>query len=175
MNSRRTDAVETLLKSYAAYFNINRFDDDKNSLLVARCDFFEHSQKYVLSRKAELWSTDSEEFLYLFNVPKLDLETLNACQKTAYEDGMSRLNIGPGHMYSFITAVFLCDFCAEDARKALKKTRIYKSFHFSLHGWMDYHTVAVSFDDNKINSNYSGRSTAKIMKKILFNKKEKEK
>lgn len=174
MNSKREEAVETLLKSYAAYFNINR-SEDTNSPLVARCDFFEHSQKYVLSRKAELWSTDSEEFLYLFNVPKLDMETLSACQKTAYEDGMSRLNIGPGHMYSFITAVFLCDSCDDDARKALKKTRIYKSFHFSLHGWMDYHTVVVSFDNNKIDSNYSGRSTAKIMKKILFNKKEKEK
>ncbi|MCM1467100.1 MAG: hypothetical protein NC086_03050 [Alistipes sp.] len=171
---KRQEAVEVLLKSYAAYFNISRFEDD-GFFLAARCDFFEHSQKYVLSRKAELWSTDSEEFLYLFNVPKLDLETLNACQKRAYEDGMSRLNIGPGHMYSFITAVFLCDSCDDDARKALKKTRIYKSFHFSLHGWMDYHTVVVSFDDNRIDSNYSGRSTAKIMKKILFHKKEKEK
>lgn len=173
MSDRRAEAVEKLLKSYEAYFNVNRFDED-GSPLTARCDFFEHSQKYVLSKRAELWSTDSEEFLYLFNVPRLDLETLNSCQKMAYEDGMSRLNIGPGHMYSFITTVFLCDSCDEDARKVLRKTRIYKSFHFSLHGWMDYHTVVVSLDGERVDSNYSGRSTAKIMKKVLFNKKVKE-
>lgn len=172
MGTKREEAVEKLLKSYAAYFNINRFEDER-SPLIARCDFFEHSQKYVLSRKAELWSTDSEEFLYLFSVPRLDPDTLNTCQKMAYEDGMSRLNIGPGHMYSFITSVFLCDSCDKDAEKILKKTRIYKSFHFSLHGWMDYHTVAVSFDDDRICSNYSGRSTAKILKKVLFHKKGK--
>lgn len=171
--SRREEAVEKLLKSYEAYFNVTRFEED--SPLIARCDFFEHSQKYVLSKKAELWSTDCEEFLYIFSVADLDLETLNTCQKMAYEDGMSRLNIGPGHMYSFITSIFLCDTFEKDAVKVLKKTRIYKSFHFSLHGWMDYHTAAFSLDENKIVSNYSGRSTAKILKKVLFYKKEKEK
>lgn len=172
-SSKREEALEKLLNSYKAYYNITRFEE--NAPLIARCDFFEHSQKYVLSRKAELWSADCEEFLYIFNVDRLDTETLNSCQKTAYEDGMSRLNIGPGHMYSYITSIILCDSFAADAAKTLKKTRIYKSFHFSLHGWMDYHTAAVSFDENKIVSNYSGRSTAKILKRILFYKKEKEK
>ncbi len=172
-SSKREETLQKLLKSYEAYFNVTLFEDA--SPLAARCDFFEHSQKYVLSRKAELWSTDCEEFLYIFNVARLDLETLNKCRKIAYEDGMSRLNIGLGHMYSYITSVFLCDSFADDAAKTLKKTRIYKSFHFSLHGWMDYHTAAVSLDENKIISNYSGRSTAKILKRVLFYKKEKEK
>lgn len=170
-SSIREEAVETLLKSYETYFNVTRFSEEKYPL-TAFCEFFEHSEKYVLSRKAELWSADSEEFVYVFNVEKLDLDTYNKCKDYAYEDGMSRLNIGPGHMYSFITAVFLCDECDEEARKALKKIRIYKSFHFSLHGWMDYHNAVVEFNDKRISSNYSGRSTAKILKKVLFNKKK---
>ena len=133
MSNQRNEALEKLIKSFEAFYNITRFEDE-NVLYCARCDFFQHSQKYVLSKKAELWSADCEEFVYLFNIPRLTLDILSDCQKCACEDGMSRMNTGPGHMYSYITALFLCDSCDEDARKQLKKTRIYKSFHFSLHG-----------------------------------------
>lgn len=81
---------------------------------------------------------------------------------------MSRLHVGPGHMYSFITPVFVCDTCEEDARKALKKCRIYKSFHFSLHGWMDYHAAVVDLSKGRIDANRSGHDTAKILKKVLY-------
>lgn len=87
---------------------------------------------------------------------------------------MSRLNIGPGHMYSYITPIIVCDTCDEEAAKALKKCRIYKSFHFSLHGWMDFHAAAVIGDNGRIVNNHAGRTTAKILKKVLFPKNKKE-
>ena len=85
-----------------------------------------------------------------------------------HADGMKRIHVGPGHMASYITAVFICDTCDEDARKALKKCRIYKSFHFSLHGWMNFHAALVEVDDGKVTSNASGHHVAKILKKILY-------
>ena len=88
---------------------------------------------------------------------------------------MKLLHIGPGHMYSFITPVFVCDTCDEDARKALKKCRIYKSFHFSLHGWMDFHTAVVDLERGRIDANRSGHSTAKILKKVLYSQTNKKK
>ena len=142
--------------------------------LIARCDFFEHSQKYVISQKAELWSADREEFLYLFSMPELSMELFKKCRDYVYSDGMERLNVRPGHMYTYLTAVFLCDSCDADVIKAIKKTRIYKSFHFSLHGWMDYHNVVAVFNDSIIDSNFSGKPSAKFMKKIFYHKKEKE-
>lgn len=172
MSSLRAEAVEKLLRSYETYFNITRFNEE-HLPLTARCDFFEHSQKYVISKKAELWTSDSEEFVYIYDVSHLTKELFEQCKQQAYEDGCSRMNIGPGHMYTFITAVFLCDTCDADAMKALKKSRIYKSFHFSLHGWLDYHNAIVCLEeDNRIESNYAGRSTAKILKNILFPKKK---
>jgi len=61
----REAVISQMLKSYAGYYNITQYKEEQ-SQLVARCDFFEHAQKYVISRKAELWSADSEEFLYIF-------------------------------------------------------------------------------------------------------------
>ena len=54
------------------------------------------------------------------------------------------------------------------SRKALKKCRIYKSFHFSLHGWMNFHAALVEVADGKVTSNASGHHVAKILKKVLY-------
>lgn len=172
MQYTREKAIARLLKSYQTYYNINMFEDEQTPI-TARCDFFEHSEKFILSRKAELWSADSEEFLYILDIPHLTLELYEKWKDYVYEDGMSRIHVGPGHMYSFITPVFICDSCDEDARKALKKCRIYKSFHFSLHGWMDFHTAVVDLSKNRIDTNRSGHNVAKILKKVLYSQTRK--
>ena len=102
------------------------------------------------------------------NVPHLTLDLFESLKNEIHEDGMGRIHVGPGHMASYITAVFVCDICDEDARKALKKCRIYKSFHFSLHGWMNFHAALVEVADGKVTSNASGHHVAKILKKILY-------
>ena len=149
MDYTREIAIERLLKCYRSSYNIHPDEDDRNPI-TARCDFFEHSGQYVISKKAELWTADTEEFLYVLNIPHLTLE------------------LGPGHMASYITPVFICDTCDEDARKALKKCHISKSFHFSLHGWMDHHTALVELSTGQIDANRGGRHTAKFMKKVLY-------
>lgn len=172
MQYTREKAIARLLKSYQTYYNINMFEDEQTPI-TARCDFFEHSEKFILSKKAELWSADSEEFLYILDIPHLTLELYEKWRDYVYEDGMSRIHVGPGHMYSFITPVFICDSCDEEARKALKKCRIYKSFHFSLHGWMDFHTAVVDLGKNRIDTNRSGHNVAKILKKVLYSQTRK--
>lgn len=168
----REEILDRLLKSYRTYYNIT-MSGPEQAPLAARCDYFEHNEKYVVSRKANLWSTDGEEFLYLFNVPHLTREIYEKCKNQAYKDGMGRLNIGPGHMCSFITALIVCDSCDEDAAAALKKSRIHKSFHFSLRGWMDYRVSLVCADNDRIEANPAGRSTAKFLKKVLYSKTKK--
>lgn len=172
-DTQREAAVEKLLKYFRTYYNITRYEAERLPL-VAFCEYYEHSQKYVLSRKAELWSESSEEFVYLFQIPHLTLEVFEQCRAYAYEDGMKYLNIGPGHMCSVISPIILCDTCDEDARRALKKCRIYKSFHFSLHGWMDFRVAAVILQSNRIERNRSAHTTAKILKRILYPKKKRE-
>ncbi len=162
----REAAIDRLLKSYKVYYDINMYNDE--SPITARCDFFEHTQKYVLSKKAELWSADCEEFVYILNIPHLTEELFEKWRDYVHEDGMKKLHIGPGHMYSFITPVFVCDTCDKDAVMALKKCRIYKSFHFSFYGWMDFHAAVVDLSNNRITANRSGHQTAKILKKVLY-------
>lgn len=164
----RDEALDKLLKSYEAYFDIEKYEGEMEDgiPLKAHCRFFVHSEKYVLVKKAKLWDADSNEFVYIFSLPHLTREWYEKCKDYAYEEGMKLIQPKPGHMYSYITAVFLCDTCTAEARKAVRRCRIYKSFRFSWYGWMNFHTAAIILDENKVFTNRSGRENAKFMKKI---------
>ena len=166
MKYNRTDAIERMLKSYSVYYNVTRFEDEHRPL-TALCEFFQHTEKYVVSRKANLWSADSEEFLYLFEFEHLTLADFEMYSDWARDEGLKKINVGPGHMNSNVVAVFVCDSCDEDAYKALKKCRFHKSFKFSLHGWMDLHTILVEVGSDRIEGNGISRNAVKLLKKIL--------
>ena len=172
-------AAEKLLSSFRAYYNIKEFTEEEKEAkslglpLRALCEYYEKSQKYVVSQKAELWSENSEEFLFLFEVDQLTPETFEKCKEYAWEEGTKLAHIGPGHMYTYVTPIFVCNACDEAARKALKKCHKFKSFRFSFHGWMDLHAAVLEVQNNLISSNAGGRSVEKVMKRVLFNSKKK--
>lgn len=169
----RLEALDKLCGSYSAYFDIVRYDETDDEL-AATCFLHVHSEKYVLVKKAKLWEADSNEYVYIFSVPTLTKEIFLKCRDIAYKDGMSRIEPKEGHMCSYITAVFLCDTCEKDAAKAIKRTRIYKSFRLSYYGWMDYHTGAIELSTNKTVSNGSGRCVSQLLKQTLLGIKPKK-
>ena len=163
----RSEAIDKLCESYSAYFDIERFDDGAGEL-AATCFLYVHSEKYVLVKAAKLWEYDSNEYVYIFSVPQLTKDVFEKCRDYAYTDGMGHIEPKPGHMCSYITALFICDACDKDAVKALKKTSIYKSFRFSYYGWMDFHTGVIELGTGMTAANGSGRSTAQLLKKTLL-------
>ena len=169
----REEILEKLIRSYEGYFDIER-SNDMEPPLEAVCHFNVRSAKYVLLKKAELWSATSNEHVYIFSVTELAEEIYRTGEKKAYDEGMKLIDPKPGHMYTYITAVFICDTCTPEAKKLLKKCRIYKSFHFSLHGWMDFHTVLIQRGASDFPTNRSGKSNAKFMKNIFMKKNKKK-
>ena len=85
---------------------------------------------------------------------------------------MARIQPNSTHMYTYITALFVCDSCDEDARKALKRCKLYKSFKLSYWGWMDFHTGLVVLPEEKISTNASGHSAAQVFERGLFHKQK---
>ena len=106
----REDAVERLCDVYGGSFDITRCEEAELPL-AAKMDFYVHNSKYVLSKKAKLWEANSFEYVYLFTVPHLTREIYEQCERLAYEQGRARIRPGPNHMYTYISAIFLCDSC----------------------------------------------------------------
>ncbi len=169
----REEILDKLLVVYQSYFDIEK-PETTDVPLQAVCHFNVHTSKYVLVKKAELWSTDSNEHIYIFSVPELTEDIYRSCEKYAYDHGMALIDPKPGHMYTYITAAFICDTCTPGALKLLKKCRLYKSFHFSLHGWMDFHTVLLKHGAEDFPTNRSGKSNAKLMKNIFMKENKKK-
>lgn len=163
MTDLREAVLEEILEGYSAYFDVERAEDPEVPLRAV-CAFHVHSEKYVLVKKAKLWDADANEYVYVFSVPELTAEVFETCRAYAYEKGMALINPGPGHMYSYITALFLCGKWTKEGAVALKKCRIYKSFRLSFHGWMDFHAAALDCSAGGIVTNRAGRDMKKMLK-----------
>ena len=114
MTEFREEMLENIIAGYSAYFDVERIED-KSVSLKAICSFHVHSEKYVLVKSAKLWDADANEYVYLFSVPKLTQEIFEKCREYAYGKGMACIEPGPNHMYSYITALFLCDEYTKEA------------------------------------------------------------
>ena len=171
--SEKDIILDKILRSYEVYYDIEKCENESLPL-VAKCEFHVHNEKYVLSQKAQLWATDANEYVYIFKVDNLDANLFNKCKDYAYENGMKLINPKSGHMYSYITTIFICDTCDENCEKLMKKTKISKNFKFSLHGWMDFHISCININANKIYGNKSGNVTSKFLREIFNDKKSKK-
>ena len=190
MEEKRKEVIERLLSGYRRYYNVTRFDggfnpppEDYKGIceagkltppvlseeypLIAVCEYYEKAEQYFLFKRNELWTTHQEEFIFLFSIKNLTKEIFETCRDYAYEEGMKLAHIGPGHMYSYISPVFVCETAEPEAVKALEKCKIYKSFKFSFHGWMDFHTACFEASKRKLYFNHSGLCMKKNLEKIL--------
>ena len=116
-----------------------------------------------------MWSADADEYVYVFRVAHLTEEIADASIKYAYDMGMplidlDHVSIKHQHMRTHLVALFICDTADMAAIKKIKKCKIYKSFQFSLKGWMEMHTDLLTLSDSKVYCNRYGTETAKFLK-----------
>ncbi len=167
--SDKDTMLTKILKGYEVYYDVEKCHN-KSLPLEATCEFHVHNEKYVLSQKAQLWATDANEYVYIFKIDTLTKDLFLKCKNYAYEEGMKRINPKPGHMYSYITMIFLYDFSDKETESLIKKCKISKNFKLSLHGWMDFHIACINTSENKIYSNKSGKVTSKFLEELFYKK-----
>lgn len=171
MEDSRESAVNRLLEILSANYNITRdgFPGGAPASLAALCECYLHSEKYFLTRKANLWSADSEEFLYVFSCDNLSDDDVGACTEFVKADGLSRAHIGTGHMYTYLSAVFICRRCSDGAFRAAERAKFYKSFRLSFHGWAELHTGLLELEGGmRTAANRRGRELKKLLDSDAF-------
>ena len=111
---------------------------------------------------------DSQINMIMANInDKMRSITQECLKDKAYADGRGKANIGPGHMCTYVTAVFFCEDCTEEAVKMLKKCSLHKTFLFSFHGWLDLRLAIYNEADGNIITNGAGEPTGDFIKKVL--------
>ena len=69
-------------------------------------------------------------------------------------------------MYTYLTAVFICDDFTEEAKKLLRKSKFSKNYKFSVYGWSELRAFAVRADDKTLIYNRCGRKCSEFVKKL---------
>ena len=163
----RDELLEKLMKSYAGSY-IERFETPGTDGLVAKAHFHVTEESYMISQKAKMWSVESDEYVWFFSVPHLTDALCEQAIRQAYDEGMAKIDPnGKNHMVTRLCAIFLHDGADEAAEERVRKCRLYKSFQFSLKGWMEFHAVAVDLGKESVVNNGYGRETAKFLKNLL--------
>ena len=170
MPQTRSQFLERLLQGYSSYYDVTRMEETE-APLAATAFFHVHSAQYIVFKEAEVWSANCNEYIYVFDVPVLTDKIAAECIARAEKDGIPRVKPGKGHMSSFVDAVFVCDECTPEGLKVLKKHRNRKSFHYSLHGWMEVHTAAVDLGKGTVAGNYSNTEAVNYLKSVLHGRK----
>ena len=164
MSQFSEQVLRGLKKAYAAYYDIEEIDD--GTALKARCDYHMRDSQYVLVKKAELWAAESHEYLYLWDAGHLDADTVEEIFRRTVEDGEPRVKPHSQHMYTYLTAVALCDSAQPEALERLKKLKKRREFKLSLHGWMEFRIAAVDLSNGEITVNRAGKALAKDLKRL---------
>ena len=175
--SQRQAAVESLKKAYAAYYDIQPIEGA--GALKALCAFHQRDSQYVLMKKAELWASESHEYLYLWSLEALDDAALDQIFSYVLEDGEGRIHPHAQHMFTYLTAVVLYDSTTREVLDRVKRLKKRREYKLSLHGWMEFRIAAVDASTAEVTVNRSGKRMEKDMRRlverIISNKKGEEK
>ena len=164
LKARREAVTAALIRRHEDYYDLNL---QPLGCLAARGDFYMHSEKYVLVKKARLWEADCNEFVYIFSTEELTEAGLRECIAYGYRNGMEKIHPGPAHMCSYITVLVICESCTKQAEKALRRCRIRRNFKLSFHGWMELQAGVAVCEDGRVTVNGSGKRKRKLLKSVM--------
>lgn len=135
-------------------------------------EFHSTDSSYVLSKKVTVWSAQSNDYLYIYDLETLDADVCIKGIEAARAEGEKKISPAKDHRSSYVTVVFVCDRADSEAESLLKRYRYRKDFAFGLKGWEEVHAAAAVVSDCRVCSNGDGRNTAKFLRSIIRPKKK---
>lgn len=154
--------LENLLTRYSGTFDIHKPYKIADKEYAAYGYFYSHTEKYVLVREANLWSSNCFEHILFYQVDKLTEEHITEAD-VIIRDYMEPQLVCKGapypekhHMYSYMTVVFLSGTIPD--KKAIHKLKKYsfdKGYRFHIRGFSQARLIAVSMQDEKVYTNYA--------------------
>lgn len=172
MNS--ADYLNRLLLKYSGTFDIYQPYMIMGREYPAYGYFFSHVEKYVLVRKANMWSADSYEHILFADPEELTDGHLEEYRQAIAEYIEPTLILKgeslpeSNHMYSYITiAVVTAKALSPEIKKAVRKFKFEKSYMHGIRGYSQARIAVVSMEDEAVCVNSMGRSLKKMYRGVF--------
>lgn len=168
---KTTDYLDRLLAKYAGTFDIYQPYVIHGKEYPAYGYFFSHTEKYVLVREANMWSSDCYEHILFIETDEITKELLDEAYAIV-KDYMEPVLVRKGeplppqnHMYSYLTVAILADrVVLESVRRLIKKFKFEKGYQFNMRGFSQAHLICATMQDEKVYTNFAARSSARLFR-----------
>ncbi len=161
----REEMLKKVLRSYAAYYDINT--ETPAAPFAAEAVFHSHSDAYFLVKSAAIGEAESHEYVFFASVEQLDSSLLASLDQTAWDTGISRVKPHSSHRNTDVTLVVAASSVTEEAKAQIPRLKHYKNYRMSLHGFSHYHLIVADLSSGDLTCNRQGRSLKKLFNKIL--------
>lgn len=158
------EALQTILKSYRQYYNINT--ENVAGPFAAEAVFHSHNEQFFLVKAATLSEAESHEYVFFATTDELDLDEAKYFDEAAWAEGMSRVVPHSNHRSTDIVLIILAGHIDNEAAEYIKKLKRYKSYRFTLQGWSHYSVVAMELSSGDFFCNRRGKSLRKLFRNI---------
>jgi len=162
-----SDAIKQILPAFEQYYTIKK--EDIAPLFCAEAEFRSHNEQYFLVRSAHIADIDSNEFVYFAATEELQDEKLGVLVNAAWNTGLAKVHPYNGHRNSDVSLLIFTKSINQETIRTIKKTKLYKSYKFSFHGWSHLKLAVCCTSDMEVYTNRQGKDYAKLIKKNLKN------
>ncbi len=166
--------LDRLLLRYAGTFTISQPYCIHGKDYPAYGYFFSQTEKFVLTREANLWTQNSYEHLLFLTAEEITAEHVEEGIHLIrdYMEPELVLQGKPypekNHMYSYLTVAFLSDKpIAKDVQKKIKRYSYDRGYRWHMRGFCQAHLIAASMEDRKVISNFAGRQVKSLYRSVF--------
>lgn len=165
--------LDRTLESFSGAYDITRGAQVLSRRVDALAQMRALNSKYILSKKHVLWEANAFEHALFVQADSLTAQQAQDWFAFLTREAEPEL-VHPGapcppegHMYTYLTVIFVCGDVQEDARRAIRKLKFTKNYRFSLRGWASGRALAVDLSCGRVYANAAGREMVKHFESLL--------
>ena len=162
-----SDAIKQILPAFEQYYTVKK--EEITPPFCSEAEFRSHNEQYFLVRSAHIADIDSNEFVYFADPDELTSEKLDELVNAAWNAGLAKVRPYNGHRNSDVSLLVFTKSINQETISSIKKTKLYKSYKFSFHGWSHFKLAVCNTSDMDVYTNRQGKDYTKLIKKNLKN------
>ena len=159
------EALERLLRSYGAYYNVDR--ENPAPPFAAEAVFHSHDERFFLVKSAKLSEAESHEYVFFAREGNLTAQRLQELAEAAWATGTGRVTPHASHQSSDVLLEIVAESITPEAMAMIPKLKRYQSYRHTLHGWSHFRLFALEAPSGRMACNRQGRSLKKVFQSII--------
>ena len=161
------NVVSELLLAFSHHYDTQQNYHFAGETFAGYGEFHSRGEKYVLTKKAQLWAAEAHDYLFIQYLPDLTAQMLQAKIALLQTQGIHKIQPHPEHMQSSLTLIMLSE-CVDDATISLcRKTKFRKSFRLGWYGWANLRLAVVDKSTKTVVTNRAGKDLTRFLTDFL--------